>query len=137
MRWIESGAAILAAVFLFSCVSEGPRELKWVSIDSAERDSRCVVLSKELADALSFENSKSTTLDHGRLGMYAEIRNRGDSPLKVEYSVAFRDDTGVVVDETVWTIARFTPNQTFVLRKSSLGAAKEFTVRIRIAAERR
>lgn len=129
-------------MFLFSssialcfcgCNTEGPQIINWVNIESPERTSRCVVLDNNSQNKFSFENSRIKPLDHGRLLVVAEIRNRTDREVVAEISTAFRDANGSVVDQSIWKEYVLPPNHTIVYEISSVAAADTFCVRIRNA----
>ena len=119
-------------VLLYGCVSsEGISRLSWINIDNSEMNSRCVVLSKGLANQLSFENSNIKKLDHDRIRISAEIRNRTNRSILIEMSTSFRDSDNYVCDETPWQKYSLTANQTLSYNKSSVVAAEGYTIRIR------
>ena len=106
-----SAAVLLAA----GCVTEGPKKASWIDIDNAERKTICVVLNSDLKDIFSFENHKLKRLDHGRILVIAEIRNRTKAMQKIEISTVFRDKDGIVSDQSVWKKFIFNANQTIFL----------------------
>ncbi len=118
-------------LLLAGCVSEGPKPVSWIDIDNAERKTLCVVLNSDLKDIFSFENYKLKRLDHGRISVIADIRNRTNSTQKIEISTVFRDKDGVVSDQSVWQKFVFYSNQTISYKISSISKADSFTVRIR------
>jgi len=123
---------ITAAVLLAAgCATEGPKRLSWIDIDNAERKTICVVLNSDLKDIFSFENHKLKRLDHGRILVIAELRNRTNSMQEIEISTVFRDNDGVVSDQSAWQQFNFNPNQTISYKISSITKADSFTVRIR------
>ena len=122
---------LAVTVILTGCVSEGGKKVSWTDIDNAERETLCVVLSSDLEDIFSFEKYRIKQLDRGRISVIAEIRNRTRSEQKVEISTVFRDQEGLIFDQSVWQKFSFTPNQTLYYRISSLSAANNFTIRIR------
>ena len=123
---------IPAAVLLTAgCATEGPKKVSWIDIDNAERKTICVVLNSDLKDIFSFENHKLKRLDHGRILVIAEIRNRTKSMQEIEISTVFRDKEGIVSDQSVWKKFTFNANQTISYKISSIVKADSFTVRIR------
>ena len=122
---------IPAAVLLAGCATEGPKRVSWIDIDNAERKTLCVVLNSDLKDIFSFENHKFKRLDHGRILVIADIRNRTDLTQEIEISTVFRDKEGIVSDQSVWQKFIFNANQTISYKISSVTAADSFTLRIR------
>jgi hypothetical protein len=122
---------IPAAVLLAGCASEGPKRVSWIDIDNAERKTLCVVLNSDLKDTFSFENYKLKRLDHGRILVIADLRNRTDITQEIEISTVFRDKEGIVSDQSVWQKFTFNANQTISYKISSVTAADSFTLRIR------
>ncbi len=122
---------IPAAVLLAGCATEGPKRVSWIDIDNAERKTLCVVLNSDLKDIFSFENHKLKRLDHGRILVIADIRNRTNLTQEIEISTVFRDKEGIVSDQSVWQKFIFNANQTISYKISSVTAADSFTLRIR------
>jgi hypothetical protein len=122
---------VIAIPLFAGCIADGPGKLKWVKIDNSERDTVCVVLNSELQNIYSFENYQTRKLDHNRLRVIAELRNRTDEEQVIEVSTVFRDADKIVVDETSWEQYYFSPNQTLSYKISSVIGADFFTLRIR------
>jgi hypothetical protein len=120
-----------AVLLTAGCATEGPRKTSWIDIDNAERKTICVVLNSDLKNTFSFENHKLKRLDHGRISVIAEIRNRTDEKQVIEISTVFRSKEGIVSDQSVWQKFIFNANQTISYKISSIAKADSFTVRIR------
>ncbi len=125
-------SALKALIFLLycGCATESPFKTEWIPVSNAERDNRCVALTREMADSFSFENPVIRKLQHGRMRLNTELRNREDKDMQVEVSTVFRLG-GVIVDESFWRRISFSPNQTIAYDVSSLTEADSYSVRLR------
>jgi len=128
---ILSILSLTISLLFAACVSEGPNKLKWIKINNSEHNTLCVVLNSDLQDIFSFENHRTRKLDHNRLQVIAELRNRTTDRQIVEISTVFRDADKIINDETPWKRYTFMPNQTLSYKISSVTATDYFTLRIR------
>jgi len=93
-----------------------------------------VLLDGRVAYSVTGAVNTSRTLEDGRLEVIVSLRNRETRRIELQANCVFKDETGVMTEETPFQTVILTENATEQVRFVSLNdKAKKFTVRVREA----
>ena len=93
-----------------------------------------VLLDGGVAYSVTGTVNTSRTMEDGRLEVTVSLRNREARRIEVQVNCVFKDDAGVMTEETPFQTVILTENATEQVKFTSLNdKAKKFTVRVRQA----
>jgi len=122
-----------AALFFLGCATEGPY-VPSAKNPSTEVQNTSVILDREIADMIAVDLAEAIRSPQGRLVAQANIRNRTNQDLRIQFQIVYRDAQGFSVnDDTAWETMTLTANETRGISVSSTTKkAERFTLRIRM-----
>jgi uncharacterized protein YcfL len=123
----------MGAVLFAGCVTEGP----YVPVEknpSTEIQNTSVILDREIADMIAVDLAEASRTPQGKLLAQANIRNRTNQDLRIQFQIVYRDAQGFSVnDDSAWETMTITANETRGVSVSSMTKkAERFTLRIRM-----
>jgi uncharacterized protein YcfL len=121
------------AFALSSCSTEGPY-LPAERQPSPEIENTAVIMDQELKDMIAVDNQNAERTSQGKLKALANVRNRTNNDITVQFQTVFRDAGGFSIDDdTAWETTVLTSNETRTISATSTNRkAERYTIRIRM-----
>ena len=131
---------VLCTLIAAAAVSTGceTREGAYAPVNATKYDyentSKFVLMDPGAQRSVTASTLQERTLEDGRMGVAANVRNRENRRLQVQINCEFKDAQGFAIDSTPWQTLVLTENGQETVRFAAMNnQAKKYTIRIREA----